>query len=51
MIGGREETTENGVTESDEFVTVILRGADCAGPLDDFGTGDAYFAFSPSQQQ
>ena len=51
VIGGREEETEGGVTESDEFVTVILRGSDCAGSLNDFGTGEADFAFSPSLQE
>jgi hypothetical protein len=51
VIGGLEEETEDGVTESDEFVTVILRGSDCAGSLNDFGTGEAEFSFSPSLQE
>jgi hypothetical protein len=51
VIGGFEEETEDGVTESDEFLTVTFRGSDCAGPFNDFGTGDAEFEFSPSLQE
>jgi hypothetical protein len=51
VIGGQEEETEDGITESDEFVTVRLRGSDCSGSFNDFGTGDAEFTFSQSLQQ
>ena len=51
VIGGFEEETEDGVTESDEFLTVNFRGSDCAGSFNDFGTGDAEFEFSPSLQE
>jgi hypothetical protein len=51
VIGGFEEETEDGVTESDEFLTVLFRGSDCAGSFNDFGTGGAEFEFSPSLQE
>jgi hypothetical protein len=51
VIGGEEEETEDGVTESDEFLTVTFRGSDCAGSFNDFGTGEAEFSFSPSLQE
>jgi hypothetical protein len=51
VIGGFEEETEDGVMESDEFLTVNFRGSDCAGSFNDFGTGDAEFEFSPSLQE
>jgi hypothetical protein len=51
VIGGFEEETEDGVTESDEFLTVNFRGSDCAGSFNDSGTGDADFEFSSSLQE
>jgi hypothetical protein len=51
VIGGFEEETEDGVTESDEFLTVSFRGSDCAGSFNDFGTGEADFTFSPSLRE
>jgi hypothetical protein len=52
VIGGHEEESESGETTLDsDFLTVLLRGTDCAGTfINDrgFGTGD--FTFSPSLQ-
>ena len=52
VIGGHEEESESGVTTLDsDFLTILLRGFDCAGNLVNdrgFGTGD--FSFSPSLQ-
>lgn len=49
VIGGLEEETD---APSEEFLTVLIRGIDCAGELVNvraIGTGD--FSFSPSLQQ
>jgi hypothetical protein len=49
VIGGHEEETESGVTTSDDFLTVLIRGFDC-----DFNfishrfSGPAEFTYSPS---
>jgi hypothetical protein len=51
VIGGFEEETEDGVTESDEFLTVRILGSDCAGSLNEFGSGPGEFEFSPSLQE
>jgi hypothetical protein len=52
VIAGHEEESESGVTTLDsDFVTVLLRGFDCAGNLvNDRGSGPAEFEFSPSLQ-
>ena len=53
IIGGHEEEAENGETTLDnDFVTVrILNFRDCEGNfINDFGTGEAQFTFSPSLQ-
>jgi hypothetical protein len=52
VIGGHEEESESGNTTLDsDFVTVLIRGFDCAGNLiNDRGSGPAQFTFSPSLQ-
>lgn len=52
VIGGHEEESESGVTTLDsDFLTVLIRGFDCAGNLvNDPGFGPAEFEFSPSLQ-
>ena len=52
VIGGHEEESESGVITLDsDFVTVLIRGFDCAGNLvNDRGSGQADFVFSPSLQ-
>ena len=52
VIGGHEEESESGTTTLDsDFVTVLIRGFDCAGNLiNDRGSGPAQFTFSPSLQ-
>jgi hypothetical protein len=51
VIAGHEEEDESGVTTIDhDFLTVRIFGFDCAGFVNDFGTGDAEFTFSPSLQ-
>jgi hypothetical protein len=52
VISGHEEEAESGVTTLDnDFLTVLIRGFDCAGNLvNDRGSGPAAFAFSPSLQ-
>ena len=52
VIGGHEEESESGVSTLDsDFLTVLIRGTDCAGTfLNDRGSGPADFAFSPSLQ-
>jgi hypothetical protein len=51
VIAGHEDEAESGVTTLDhDFLTVRIFGFDCAGFVNDFGTGDAEFAFSPSLQ-
>lgn len=52
VIAGHEDESESGVTTLDhDFLTVRIRGFDCAGTfVNDFGTGDAEFTFSPSLQ-
>jgi hypothetical protein len=50
-IAGHEDEAESGVTTIDhDFLTVRIFGFDCAGFVNDFGTGDAEFTFSPSLQ-
>jgi hypothetical protein len=52
VTGGHEEESESGETTLDsDFLTVRLRGFDCAGNfVNDFGFGPAEFDFSPSLQ-
>ncbi|MGH8827250.1 MAG: hypothetical protein ACRDVZ_06530, partial [Jiangellaceae bacterium] len=52
VIGGHEEESESGVPTLDsDFLTVLLRGVDCAGTFfSDRGFGPAEFVFSPSLQ-
>jgi hypothetical protein len=52
VIGGHEEESESGETTLDnDFLTVLLRGTDCAGTfINDFGFGTGTFTFSPSLQ-
>jgi hypothetical protein len=51
VIAGHEEESESGETTLDhDFLTVLIRGFDCAGFVNDFGTGDGEFSFSPSLQ-
>jgi hypothetical protein len=53
VIGGHEQESESGVTTLDsDFLTVLIRGFDCAGNLvNDRGSGSADFTFSPSLQR
>jgi hypothetical protein len=53
VIAGHEEESENGATTLDsDFLTVLIRGFDCAGNLvNDRGSGPAEFEFSPSLQR
>jgi hypothetical protein len=53
VIGGHEEESESGVSTLDsDFLTVLIRGFDCAGNLvNDRGSGPADFTFSPSLQR
>lgn len=50
--GGHEEESESGESTLDsDFLTVLLRGFDCAGNfVNDRGSGPAEFEFSPSLQ-
>jgi hypothetical protein len=51
VIAGHEDEAESRVTTLDhDFLTVRIFGSDCAGFVNDFGTGDAEFTFSPSLQ-
>jgi hypothetical protein len=51
VIAGHEDEAESGATTLDhDFLTVRIFGFDCAGFVNDFGTGDAEFTFSPSLQ-
>jgi hypothetical protein len=52
VIGGHEEESESGLSTLDsDFLTVLIRGTDCAGTfLNDRGSGPADFTFSPSLQ-
>jgi len=52
VIGGHEEESESGETTLDsDFLTVLIRGFDCAGNfVNDRGSGPADFTFSPSLQ-
>jgi hypothetical protein len=52
VIGGHEEESESGETTLDsDFLTVLLRGTDCAGTfINDRGFGSGDFTFSPSLQ-
>jgi hypothetical protein len=47
VIGGHEQEAENGVqTLDNEFLTILLRGFDCAGNLvNDRGSGQGEFTF------
>ena len=53
VIAGHEEESESGASTLDsDFVTVLLRGFDCAGNfVNDRGSGSAEFTFSPSLQR
>lgn len=52
VIGGHEEESESGVgTLDSDFLTVLIRGTDCAGNfVNDRGSGPADFAFAPPLQ-
>jgi hypothetical protein len=51
VIAGHEDEAELGEATLDhDFLTVRIFGFDCAGFVNDFGTGDAEFTFSPSLQ-
>jgi hypothetical protein len=52
VIGGHEEESESGTTTLDsDFLTVLIRGFDCANTfVNDRGSGPAAFSFSPSLQ-
>jgi len=51
VIAGHEEESQSGeVTLDNDFLTVLLRGSDCDGPLNDRGFGTSEFTFSPSLQ-
>jgi hypothetical protein len=51
VIAGHEDEAESGVSTLDhDFLTIRIFGFDCAGFVNDFGTGDAEFTFSPSLQ-
>ena len=52
VIGGHEEEAESGVSTLDsDFLTVVIRGTDCAGNfVNDRGSGPADFVISPSLQ-
>jgi hypothetical protein len=53
VIGGHEEESESGVPTLDsDFLTILLRGFDCAGGfVNDRGSGPAAFSFSPALQE
>jgi hypothetical protein len=53
VIAGHEEESESGESTLDsDFLTVLLRGFDCAGNfVNDRGSGSAEFTFSPSLQR
>ena len=53
VIAGHEEESESGASTLDsDFVTVLLRGFDCAGNfVNDRGSDSAEFTFSPSLQR
>ena len=52
VTGGHEDESEDGVvTEDADFLTVFVNGTDCGGIfVNDTGTGDATFSWSPSLQ-
>jgi hypothetical protein len=52
VLGGHEEESESGETTLDsDFLTVIIRGFDCAGNfISDSGSGPAEFTWSSSLQ-
>ena len=52
VLGGHEEEQENGESTLDsDFLTVFIRGFDCAGNFfSDSGSGPAEFTWSPSLQ-
>lgn len=52
VLGGHEEESESGMTTLDsDFLTVFIRGFDCAGNFfSDSGSGPAVFTWSPSLQ-
>ena len=53
VIAGHEEESESGDSTLDnDFLTVLIRGFDCAGNfINDRGSGSAEFTFSPSLQR
>jgi hypothetical protein len=53
VLGGHEEESQSGETTLDsDFLTVLIRGFDCAGNFtSDSGSGPAEFTWSPSLQQ
>jgi hypothetical protein len=53
VIAGHEEESESGESTLDsDFLTVLIRGFDCAGNfVNDRGSGPAEFTFSPSLQR
>jgi hypothetical protein len=51
VLAGHEGESDSGeVTLDEDFVTVLLRGADCDGIINDRGFGTGEFMFSPSLQ-
>ena len=51
VLAGHESESDSGeVTLDEDFVTVLLRGADCDGIINDRGFGTGEFMFSPSLQ-
>jgi hypothetical protein len=49
VIGGHEEETSGGVTTSDDFATVLIRGFDCDFNFTNIrATGPAEFTYSPA---
>jgi hypothetical protein len=52
VIGGHEEESDSGTTTLDsDFLTVLIRGLDCARTfVNDRGSAPAEFSFSPSLQ-
>lgn len=49
VIGGHEEETSGGVTTSDDFATVLIRGFDCDSNFTNVrATGPAEFTYSPA---
>jgi hypothetical protein len=51
VLAGHENESDSGeVTLDEDFLTVLLRGSDCEGVINDRGFGTGEFTFSPSLQ-